>query len=188
MILPNRSEFRRRDLLPLRQDYLWNIESGYVRSLSLTEDGDVVTLGIWGAGEVIGKTFTVLECYQLECLTPVRITPFIADAQATQTAYLHYLQQTEMMLSLVHVRSIAARLLKVLQWLSLRFGYSSPQGWILNVPLTHQTLAELIGTTRVTVTRTLSEFSRSGQIQLLKRHQILFPGFNPKLGSRVIER
>jgi CRP-like cAMP-binding protein len=180
MILPNSGTFKRRESLPLSQYCLWSIESGYVRSLTWNEAGDASTLGVWGAGDVIGKPFTKLKCYQLECLTPVSVSLFIADSQSTQTAYQHYLQQTEVMLGLMHVRAVSERLLKVLQWLSLRFGYATEQGWLLDVPLTHQVLAEMIGTTRVTVTRTLADLYRAGTLHSLKQHRILLPGFNPE--------
>lgn len=188
IVFPTRTEFRRRDLLPLQQNHLWRIESGYVRSLFWTEEGDVVTLGIWGAGEVIGKPFTSLQGYQLECLTPVTISLFIADSSATQAAFQHYLQQVEIMLMLVHTRSISPRLWRVLQWLVFRFGYPVEQGWLLEMPLTHQTLAELIGTTRVTVTRLLADLGRAGKLRLLKRHQLLLPGFNPAHAVSELER
>ncbi len=45
-----RQHLRRRERLPLDSEALWKIESGFFRSLTWDEEGDVTTLGIWGPG------------------------------------------------------------------------------------------------------------------------------------------
>jgi CRP-like cAMP-binding protein len=44
-------------------------------------------------------------------------------------------------------------------------GQSTPEGTRLKVRLTHQMLANAIGTTRVTITRLLGDFQAQGQIR-----------------------
>jgi CRP-like cAMP-binding protein len=66
--------FARRSFLPLRHDTLWLIESGVVRTLTILEDGNYSTQGLWGAGDVIGRVFSSTGNYQIECLTPVKVT------------------------------------------------------------------------------------------------------------------
>jgi CRP-like cAMP-binding protein len=66
--------FARRSFLPLRHDALWLIESGVVRTLSVLEDGNYSTQGLWGTGDVIGRVFSSTGNYQIECLTPVKVT------------------------------------------------------------------------------------------------------------------
>lgn len=69
-----KSAFARRSLLPLKQDALWKIETGVVRTLTLLEDGTPITLGLWGSGDVVGKILSKAEPLQIECLTPVEAT------------------------------------------------------------------------------------------------------------------
>jgi CRP-like cAMP-binding protein len=46
--------YKRREMLPHRDNLLWKIESGVVRSLTWTEDGQVICSGLWAEGDVIG--------------------------------------------------------------------------------------------------------------------------------------
>jgi hypothetical protein len=41
-----RREFNRRCSIPLKRDYLWQIETGVIRTFTLLEDGTVVNLGL----------------------------------------------------------------------------------------------------------------------------------------------
>jgi CRP-like cAMP-binding protein len=57
-------------------------------------------------------------------------------------------------------------------------GEPMPEGTRLRVRLTHQNLANAIGTTRVTVTRLLSKLKREGAITIDRdRHIILTDSF-----------
>lgn len=71
---PTLSTFARRSLLPLRHDSLCRLlKTGVVRTLTLLEDGNSVTLGLWGTGDVVG-ILSKAEPLQIECLTPVEAT------------------------------------------------------------------------------------------------------------------
>ncbi|MFN5816130.1 MAG: Crp/Fnr family transcriptional regulator, partial [Pseudanabaena sp.] len=39
--------YKRREMLPHRDNLLWKVESGAVRSLTWTEDGQVICSGLW---------------------------------------------------------------------------------------------------------------------------------------------
>ncbi len=49
--LPQRL-FTRREVIPPRNDVLWRIERGAVRTLTWSEDGAFITLGYWGVREI----------------------------------------------------------------------------------------------------------------------------------------
>nr|WP_242041824.1 helix-turn-helix domain-containing protein [Alkalinema sp. FACHB-956] len=57
------------------------------------------------------------------------------------------------------------RLVRLLVWLSDRFGEESSLGAVINFRLTHQDIADLLGTTRVTVTRLLNQLEKQGTIE-----------------------
>jgi hypothetical protein len=45
--------FKFKDILPLKPDTLWKIESGVVRSFTWDAEGRTFTLGFWGKGDVV---------------------------------------------------------------------------------------------------------------------------------------
>ncbi|MCU0551622.1 MAG: Crp/Fnr family transcriptional regulator [Leptolyngbya sp. Prado105] len=162
--------FRHREHLPAKG--IWRIESGYVRSITWDETGTVSALGIWGTGDVVGHPLSNIEPYQIECLTPV-LTREIVLSSDFIPLLLSHIQQMEVLLDLVHVKQVSERLMRLLEWLTQRFGKLNEQGCVIDVPLTHQSIADLIGSTRVTVTRLLNQLERTGQIQQLRQHRIL---------------
>ena len=50
--------------------------------------------------------------------------------------------------------------------LSFDRGKKTPEGVILNIKLTHQNIADMIGLTRETVTRVLDKFQKDGEIKI----------------------
>ncbi len=64
-------------------------------------------------------------------------------------------------------------LVKLLEWLATRFGRTVRQGNLIDLRLTHQDLAELVGTTRVTLTRILGQLEQQGLIERLSLHRIV---------------
>lgn len=169
-----RSKFARRSVLPLGRDYLWQIETGVVRTLTWLEDGTTVTLGLWGSGDVVGRALSQADPFQIECLTPVEATllPLERWYQVNE-ALIRHIQQIQEFLEILHCRSVDASLLRLLSWLAKKFGQEVAQGQLIDLRLTHQEIAEIMGTTRVTVTRLLKELETQGIIQRLPRKFIV---------------
>jgi CRP-like cAMP-binding protein len=61
--------------------------------------------------------------------------------------------------SLVH-----QRLWLLLQWLSQKFGRAIDGGILIDFQITHQDIADTLGTTRITVTKILNQLERDGLI------------------------
>lgn len=153
---------------------LWAIQSGFVRVLTHLETGCALTTGIWGAGAVVGNAFSIVRPYQIECLTAVQAVPLRLDELVNPSEMLlqHLHQSEELMLIRSHKR-IDAMLLQLLNWLGRRFGQDVHMGRLIDLRLTHQDLAELLGTTRVTVTRSLIQLEQQGLIQRLSLQRIV---------------
>jgi CRP-like cAMP-binding protein len=151
-------EFLRRDTLPAGRQGLWQIQQGLVRSVTWDEDGNPITLGLWGVGQVVGKALTLIEPHELQCLTDVSAVEIDRGLPQLSLQLLQQIQMMEQLLSITRTRRLPYRLVKLLQWLGSRFGTPCESGWLISrasVPLTHQLLSELVGATRVTVTRIL---------------------------------
>lgn len=165
--------FRRGDFLPLQPDLLWRIESGYVRTLTWDEAGEVATLGVWGATDIVGQPLSQVENYHIECLTGVKVHNIPFHSDDLQAAMVSHIQQMEELLNIVQCKRVPLRLLKLLNWLARRFGEEVDQGRLIDLHLTHQILAEILGATRVTITRLLNQYEQEGKLTRLRRHRIL---------------
>ncbi len=170
--------FRHREFLPVHAHQLWAIDAGYIRALTWDTTGAITTLGIWGPRDVVGHRLSKLEPYKIECLTSVQVRELPFSSCFLQEAMVAYVQQTEILLSFAYIKHTSTRLLKLLHWLAQRFGKITEQGCVIDLWLTHQLLSEMIGSTRVTVTRTLKELEQEGKLKQLRRHHIFLPGFS----------
>jgi len=166
--------FNRRDKIPPRSDVLWLIQHGAVRTLTWSEEGTTITLGYWGPGDIVGYPLSRLHPCEIQCLTNVEMSllPQALLHQALDAVVCH-IQQTEKLLSIVHLNPTSLRLWQFLVWLSDRFGRDVDQGRLINLQLTQQEIAEAIATTRVTVLRLLQQFKSEGRILQHKRQFIL---------------
>ncbi|HCF29892.1 MAG TPA: replication/maintenance protein [Cyanobacteria bacterium UBA11049] len=169
--------FSRCELIPLERDVLWRIERGAIRTLTWNSLGSLITLGYWGDGDVVGQPITRMQVYEIQCLTSVEasILPKELWHQALPTI-LRQAQQTEELLSIIHCQSTYQKAWKFLVSLSQKFGRDVELGRLIDLPITHAEIAETIGTTRVTVTRTLQQFEAEGKLRRQKRRLILCQG------------
>jgi CRP-like cAMP-binding protein len=178
--------FSRRELIPPRQDILWRIERGAVRTVTWSEQGTLITLGYWGAGDLVGHPLSKVNPYQIECLTSVEMSILPSELwnQELEAMLLH-IQQAEELLSIVHRKPVSLRLWQFLLWLERKFGRDVDQGRLIDLSITHQELAEVINTTRVSVTRMLQQFAEEGM--LLRHERRLILSFT-KVGSKISEK
>ncbi len=164
--------FKRREYIPLDNGILWQIEIGVVRTSTLASDGTIISLGFWGVGDVIGRLLAGIQPYQIECLTNVKaITLKQNECWDLHRVMLSHIYQMQELLRVRHGQ-IQQRFLQFLNWLATKFGVRVEQGRLIPLRLTHQEVAEVLGTTRVTVTRLLQQLQQQGIISQGK-HQIL---------------
>ena len=74
--------FHRRSSLPDKSGLFWKIDSGVVRSLTWTEEGEMIVLGIWGKGDIVGSSLSeyssctvfmaIDRCLRKQFRTPTR--------------------------------------------------------------------------------------------------------------------
>ncbi len=170
--------FSRREMIPPRQDILWKIDRGAVRTYTWSEQGTLIVLGYWGKGDVVGHSLSRVNPYQIECLTSVEtsLLPVKLWDEAMEAIFSH-IQQTEELLSIVHRKPVSLRLWQFLNWLGQKFGRDVDGGQLIDITITHQEIAEVINTTRVSVTRMLQQFEEEG-IVLRHQRQLIIPLVN----------
>lgn len=169
-----RKHFKPRSFLPVLQNSLWKIETGVVRIVTWHEDGTLVTMSVWGSGDIIGKALSMVDPYQIECLTKVEVTLLPLDGlyQLTEVLLAH-IQQAEELMIIRSYKTVETMLIKLLGWLAKKFGREVETGHLIDLRLTHQDIADLLNSTRVTITRVLTQLEEQGLIQRLPLHRIV---------------
>jgi CRP-like cAMP-binding protein len=160
--------------MPLRSNFFWLLREGIVKTSTWSEEGSVITLGYWGSNDVVGQPLSLVRPYQIECLTTVTASCIpVNQSHRLADPIRRHIQQTEELLYIVRSERMYRRLYKILVWLAQKFGIEFETGKLIDLRLTHQDLAEIIGTTRVTITKLINQLEKEGIISRPERNTIV---------------
>lgn len=168
-LLPN-------DVLPERLN--WTIQEGYIRTAAWDEDGETITLGVWGPGDWITSAYSALRPVEIQCLTTVVVEQFNPGPADIEQLLLRQIQNLEEIFQINRIRAADQRLLGLLAWIGRRFGQVSTRGYRLSLKdmnLTHKALADICGLTRVTVTKMLNRYKSDGVLQQISKDDLFIP-------------
>jgi CRP-like cAMP-binding protein len=164
------------------------ILSGHVRLYKALPDGRAINLALLGPGECF--TQSVAEHgqaadYNAQALSPATIerserSAFLERAAGSPELALALLESQSRQLAALRAlvehllaRDAGVRLATALLALADGFGATRPDGRVaLTLPLTHQALADMIGSNRVTVTRKLRELRAAQAVFSGGRHNL----------------
>ncbi len=173
-------------------DCLYILRTGMVKLISLSDKGKETILHILKPDEVFGELLLAEErrpftavALEDSLVTVISQQSFVELLSTIPAVALSFIRLLSKRLATVE-RGLAEfghtwshhRLARVLLQLSKKYGKELPTGTLINARLTHEDLANLIGTSRETVTTQLSKFTRMG---LLKREASRFVVAGPKL-------
>jgi len=156
---------------------------GVVQIGTLYDSGDEALLGLACPSMPFGLPLSFIRPYQASAMTDVDLMR-LSMAEVEQSAVLaqslfrqltRRLQQTEAILAMVGYRRVEDRLRHLLLLLKEEIGLPVTSGTRLSIRLTHQQLANAIGTTRVTVTRLLSQLQEEGWLVVDGTRHIVLP-------------
>ncbi len=170
---------------PIRmlQEEILVVCRGVVQIGTLYDSGDEALLGLASPSMPFGLPLSFIRPYQAAALTDVDLMR-LSMAEVEQSPELtqslfrqltRRLQQTEAILAMVGYRRVEDRLRHLLLLLKEEIGLPVASGTRLSVRLTHQQLANTIGTTRVTVTRLLSQLQEEGWLVVDGTRHIVLP-------------
>jgi len=161
---------------------VWIVCQGRVKMTTTNRDGKTLIVKISGPGELLGLQAVVtgnsyelsVETLQASQLAFIGRDQFLAFMRRNPDACLRATQhlsrdcesayETIRAIGLCH--SVPGKLARLLvQWSSSE-GRAGNGGIRLKMGLTHEELAQLIGSSRETVTRILGDFKRSGVLEL----------------------
>lgn len=169
-------------------DALYLVQSGLVKIYRIAEDGREKTLALLGEGEFFGEMALfddeprsaiaqALEKTTLLILFRNDFLDFLGDNPAACRQMIkvlsHRLRETNAQVMDIVFRDVRSRLARTLLELSERHGVRCPLGVKIEVKLTHQELANLVGTARETVTRILAEMQDNGSLTIDGRYLVL---------------
>ncbi len=160
--------------LPYKANYLWKIHSGVIRGYTWLDDGSVVTLGLWGTDDTLSKTFSRVKPFQLECITEVQASLVLSQNTTDMVQYLlSYAQVTQELMIVRSHKNVESMIMALFNWLGKKFGVGTSKGKLIDLRLTHQEISEILGTTRVTITRALSNLEKQGCIERERLHRFV---------------
>lgn len=160
---------RRNDVVNLHEG-IWQITKGYAYTQTLSSQGDYQITGIWKTGDILLNP-SPGYVYEMKAIHDVGIMK-VAPCPAIMEGLLGSLIKSQQFITIVKVKAMESRLMELLKWLSVNFGEQldthKAQGFFR---LTHNEMASVLGSTRVTVTRLLQDLEERGAIVTGKRSQ-----------------
>ena len=166
---------------PAERVYL--IRRGAVRLSRVYESGEEITVALLRENSLFGVLSLITghrsdRFYHAVAFTRVEMITAPADSvlhaiEGDAGVGLLLLQglssrilQTETMIETLTHRDMSSRLVSFLLVLCRDFGVPDQKGITIDLKLSHQAIAEAIGSTRVTITRLLGDLRNSGLVQI----------------------
>ena len=162
------------------------LTKGAVKLSRVYEAGEEITVALLRENSVFGVLSLITgdhsdRFYHAVAFTPVELLSIPAD-QLSQALSEHpelssvmlrglssRILQTEMMIETLAHRDMGSRLVSFLLILCRDFGIPGGEGITVDLKLSHQAIAEAIGSTRVTVTRLLGDLREKQMISIHKK-------------------
>ena len=184
-------EIRRRQVLYLPGDpgaAVYFVNGGRVKVSKVTRDGKELTLAYRAPGDIFGETCLIdggpreemAEAMENALVTEIKRGEFERLLQSH--AMLGYRlskilaarrREIENKIENLVFKDVNSKLAELLMRLANEYGVDDSRGTLVALKITHQEMANLIGSTRETVSLTLSQFKRKGLIQTEGRKVIL---------------
>lgn len=168
-------------------DCIYILRTGKVKVYRI-QDGKEIVIGLHFAGDIVGEaealTGDLYRVASIETLEPVvawqisktdflaivdRYPSVIRIAYTMMFARVRVLNRTIRYLTFLDVRAKLANLILDLYY---NFGRLEDGEWKIEMKINHALLASMIGNTRESISKTLSEFQSEGLIDI--RHKFIF--------------
>ena len=170
---------------------VWQVYKGVIQLSRISHDGKEVVLG-WGTSNTaFGSWLDGSPNYRAVALSDVYVkwyepkdidrSPSLARSLLAQ--FSDRLIKSEQLLAIAAIRKIEDRLWQLLLMLQKVMGQNVNHGVRLQIRFTHQQLAEIICTTRVTVTRILGDFQNRGWINIDSDRHIIIRNLSNSVSS-----
>ncbi len=184
-------EFRRKENIFLKGDpckELYIIASGQVKLSEISENGQEQALFILSQGDSFDEvpiidgglyptTATALSDVMLYAIVKQDVLTIMREYPTVASAVLPYmgnkLRKMADLVADISFESVSFRIAKLILHYADIQGTPTPEGMLVKRTLTHQEIADIVGTEREVVTRSLSDLQKKGIIDMKEGKQIL---------------
>ncbi len=169
-------------------DHLYLVKEGIARTCRLSADGRRQINRIAFPGDLIAVTGTDRYPYSAEAVTPLTVIAFHRgnfNRQVDQVSCLRQLVRDTVLkeldavqdqIMLLGQKTATERVAHVLALLARHMNNDPSEP--IELPLSRTDIADYLGLTVETVSRTLSRFKREGKIRMLSQRRIVVPDFD----------
>ena len=176
--------YHKGETIPLNPQAIWQVRSGLVKLTTFSDSGQEVLIGLAGASSAFGSSLTALPLYEATALADTQLwcipfTEFSISPQLKQRLLPQIsqrLKQTESLLAVYGQTRVPDRLYSLLQLLKQEIGQPVADGTRLSVRLTHEDLATACCTTRVSITRLLTQLQQQKKLSVDSQHHLILKG------------
>ena len=187
--------FKKNEIIILPEDannFIYIIFDGEVKVSQATEDGKEIILALHQSGEIFGETTLVGVENSPAIIETMKdtLTAIISkkDFYLIMSNHSDILERLLQILSsrlchsweliqMLNFNNAPQRIRTLLVILAKRYGIKANEETILNIRLTHQSIANMTGLTRETVTRVIDTWKRNGNISIKNKIIQLNPAF-----------
>ena len=173
--------YKKGDEITLFEPGFWQVGRGVVQLSKISAGGDEIILGWTTANNYFGDLVPKEINYRAQALSNTYIrwyslselakSPHLARILMTQLS--QRLIKAEQLQIITGIRKVSERLWQLLLMLKEEMGQSVVNGTRLTIRFTHQNLAKIICTSRVTVTIILRDFQEQGLISIDSTRHII---------------
>jgi len=164
------------------------VDFGKLRLYNLLPNGRCITLSILGPGDVFLQWRAESQSLSCLCAEAMQDSRVITASESDMTEivsaqpaaavdvianFARRLTESQVLIEDLLNNSVNLRLYRTLLELSRQFGRAEGTSSLIDYPLTHQRLADMIGSNRVTVTRKLHELQALGIVETRKNATIV---------------
>jgi len=169
------------------RDVINLIVSGFVRKYLITNNGSLSVMIIYGPGDIFPLTITYnkilnqklyegSETFYYEAIAPTEIRTIDSasllnavknDPSLYKELYIEAGRHLEFCIQSIEniaMRSSEKRIAHLLLYLARKFGSSIDEGVLIEMPITHQSISELLNLTRETVSTNMIKLRKKGLI------------------------
>ncbi|MBO8169866.1 MAG: Crp/Fnr family transcriptional regulator [Thermoanaerobacteraceae bacterium] len=171
-----------------RANTIYLVKSGKLKLIQATEGGREIILDVIGPGEVLGETSlfheqeqlfsaVALEETNLCCFSRQQFEKLIQQDTSLAVRIISYLSQklyeTMRQVGEVATQSVKEKILRLLFRLAGEYGREITSGTVIEVEVTQQELANMVGASRVMVAQVLKELKEVGVVDREGKYYVL---------------
>jgi CRP/FNR family cyclic AMP-dependent transcriptional regulator len=183
-------EFKKNEIIFYEEDtneFMYIILSGKVKVVHTSSDGKEIILAIHKSNEFFGEislidgktspaTVSATEDSLIAIISKKDFYSLLFNQSKVLEQLLQILcsrlRESWKRIQILNFKDASQRIKMLFFMLSYENSKKTPEGLILNIPLTHQNIADMAGLTRETVTRVLDKWQKDEEIAILKNKYI----------------